>query len=332
MPLNRRVVLLADRVQSYGEVNQFSDNLECVSEGYFESLYGGLQEVAPAVVHYSHPAQLMEHIREHRDDIVFTVWSGRRSRNRRGYVGSICEAYGIPYVGADPYVQLLTEDKSLTKHLCRKYGIDSAREVLVEGPDQLPQVDDLRFPLVVKPNAEGGSNGITKRSLVDSHDGAKQLATELLEHFHQPILVEEYIEGKEVCASIAGTPEHIDVLEADLLILNGKDYQSHDIYSCEPKKGEQGKVEMVRGTHLLTEQMKERFARLFKALGKVDVMRVDGRIGPDGFKLIELSPDCYMGADGSTALCFEWAGYSYPQMLDLLLQNALAEFEKRRSL
>ena len=122
----------------------------------------------------------MEHIREHRDDIVFTVWSGRRSRNRRGYVGSICEAYGIPYVGADPYVQLLTEDKSLTKHLCRKYGIDSAREVLVEGPDQLPQIDDLRCPLVVKPNAEGGSNGITKRSLVDSHDGAKQLATELL--------------------------------------------------------------------------------------------------------------------------------------------------------
>ena len=163
-------------------------------------------------------------------------------------------------------------------------------------------------------------------------DRVLERATELLEHFHQPILVEEYIEGKEVCASIAGTPEHIDVLEADLLILNGKDYQSQDIYSCEPKKGEQGKVEMVRGTHLLTEQMKGRFARLFRALGKVDVMRVDGRIGPDGFKLIELSPDCYMGADGSTALCFEWAGYSYPQMLDLLLQNALAEFEKRRSL
>ena len=116
------------------------------------------------------------------------------------------------------------------------------------------------------------------------------------------------------------------------MILNGKDYQAHEIYSCEPKKGEQGKVEMVRGTHLLTEQMRERFARLFKALGKVDVMRVDGRIGPDGFKLIELSPDCYMGADGSTALCFEWAGYSYPQMLELLLQNALAEFAKRRSL
>lgn len=82
---------------------------------------------------------------------------------------------------------------------------------------------------------------------------------------------------------------------------------------------------------MLSEQMRERFARLFKALGKVDVMRVDGRIGPDGFKLIELSPDCYMGADGSTALCFEWAGYSYPQMLELL-QNALAEFAKRRSL
>jgi len=222
---------------------------------------------------------------------------------------------------------MIAQDKHLSKYVCGNYGIHSAKGVLIETPGQIESISKLKFPLVVKPNFEGGSIGISNRNLVDTFQDADAITRELLTYFQQPILVEEYIKGIEICVTLAGNSKHLDVLEADALKFSGKSYFEHDIFSYEVKKEEAKMCQSVAATHLLSDEIKKKFINLFISLGKVEVIRIDGRISDEKFVLLELSPDMHLGQGWSTATAFAAAGYDYNQMLERLIMNALETYK-----
>lgn len=320
--IDKPLVFIADRVSDHKNATLRSRDLEKLDNHYFNSIMEALGAISSSVIHYSSPVEFIEHIAKHKDCIVLSLWSGEDSRNRRALVPSICEAYGIPYIGGDPYVQTVCADKHLAKVFCRQHGVDIAKDVVISRPSDFPILETLRYPAVVKPNFEGGSIGIMNKNLVDSYEEAKVVCGELLPIFQQ-LLVEEYVPGEEISVCIAGAGNQIDVFEVIRIVVGGQSYFEHTLYDAEVKKAGASSIKREIITERIPGQLRDKLLALYKSMGKVDVMRIDGRSNSHGFTVIELTPDCNLSATSSMRLAFQHAGYTYTEMLQRLCENAL---------
>ena len=122
------------------------------------------------------PARLMESP----VDLVFNIAEGLAGRNREAAVPALCELCGIPYTGSDSATLALALDKALTKRILRQHGILTAEfQVMVTGREKLQPT--LRFPLIVKPNAEGSSKGVAQKGVVDDEPSLRAAVKELID-------------------------------------------------------------------------------------------------------------------------------------------------------
>lgn len=322
------VVLLADRREFSNSIELTDRYLEFTEPDYFEELSTTLAEVGRSFTHYDHPNELIRNIQRHHGAVVLSVWSGERSRNRRGLVPAICEAYSLRYVGADAFAQLACADKSLSKVFSRRYGLSVPEGVLLVAGDpdrQFQAVERVRFPVIVKPNAEGGSIGISMENLVHTPEDAIRLGRELLAHY-ETVVVEEFVTGREVSIVFAGNRDGIymeDVIEMELV--GGPGPLQTTVFGYEAKNYDPFEVQQTLARELVDARTLAAGRALFRGLGKVEVMRIDGRIDTEGFKVIELSPDAHLGSVCLVAAGFQAAGWSYPDMLRMLLLSSAAE-------
>ena len=153
---NHNIVLICDRVNDRNGINIYSDNLEFTSNAYFNAISKALEKCSPYVYYYEQPADFINNIYKHKNDIVIAaIWSGTKSRNRKSLIAAICEAYNIKYIGADAYVQSLCQDKQLSKVLLNNTCIKAPRGILfsVEEPNY-KNLDLLNYPIIIKPNLE----------------------------------------------------------------------------------------------------------------------------------------------------------------------------------
>lgn len=322
--INKNIVLIADRINDFKGIGLSSDYLELIEDNYFNDMYDGLSSICQSIIYYDSPASFLQNVVNHKNDIVFSIWSGRKSRNRRALVPSICEAYHISYVGADTYANIICQDKILSKQFSLKNGIDTPNYLFYEGGtlDEL-LIKNLKLPLVIKPNFEGGSIGISKDCLVDSYEKAIPKISELFSIFKQPILVEEFIKGKEVSIVIMGNQEKILFCEVVELFIQNNEYDlENNIFSFEIKKGDS---DMKLLHKLITPDFPSDILNnaisLFKNLGKVEELRIDGRYDGKNFYLIELSPDIHFGEGCTFAEAFNLKNIKYTEMLHQILLN-----------
>lgn len=320
--IDKELVFIADRVTDHKRIAHSNRNLEKLADGYFTSMMEALNAIASSVTHYASPAEFMDHITMHSNSLVLSLWSGEESRNRRALVPSICEAHGIPYVGADSYIQTICADKHLAKTFCRQYGIETTSDVVISNSSDFPILKTLKYPAVVKPNFEGGSIGILSKNLVDDCSKAVKLCTQLLPHFQQ-LLVEEYVAGEELSVCIAGSRDNIDVFEVIRIVVDGRNFFPHEIYSAETKKGGTASIRREVISDHFPLELRNRLLDLYRGLGKVDMIRIDGRLNNGVFSVIELTPDCNLSPGSSMGLAFRHAGYTHAQMLQRLCENAL---------
>lgn len=315
----RNVVLICDRVSNRDGINIYSNNLEFTSNTYFNSISNALKECASNAYFYEQPSEFIDNIERHKDDIVMSaIWSGTKSRNRKSLIAAVCEAYNIKYVGADTYVQSICQDKQLSKILVDGTDIKAPRGV-VFSPDQLyyDALDFLKFPIIVKPNLEGSSIGISDNSIADTKKEAIQIIKNIINVFPS-VLAEEYIPGKEISICCVGQ-KNIELMEAVELQINGKNYFEKQVWGYESKKG--GKCTVTR--NVITSQVPQNIInsakKIFLSLGKVDYMRIDGRLYNDKFYLIEFTPDCSLHPDCFMYEAFKHNGYSYNEMIAALI-------------
>ena len=324
--LTKSLVFIADRIVDHAAATLESRSLEMLEDTYFYQVKTALNRIAPSVTYYSSPNAFLDRITDHKDSIVLSLWSGTHLRSRRAIIPSICEAYGIAYVGADPYIHTVCADKHLSKALCSTYGIKTAEDVVLSSEYEFPMLRGLQFPVVVKPNFEGGSIGIFRENLADNYDDAVSVCRKLLPNFEQ-LLVEEYIAGEEVSVCVAGVAQQLDVFQVVRVAVNNKTFFEHDILGAEAKK--MGLAKRTRD--IITERFptteKKKIISLFKSLGKVEVIRFDGRLNGNNFTMIELTPDCSLSATGSMSNAFLAEGYGYEKMLEILCQNAVRNQE-----
>lgn len=320
---NKNVVFIADKYKHKDKIKINSYDLEMVNEKYYNDVYNGLLSFCNNVTFYDNPMLFLKNIEKHRNDVVLSVWSGTKSKSRKGIVPAICEAYNIKYVGSDCYTQILCQDKALAKEFCNQFEIKSPRYKILTKQYHVFDFSSLQFPLIIKPLCEGGSIGISNSNLVYNPLEAEKKCKTLLNHYDS-IMAEEYIDGYELCVILFGNKNEILVKGASMLEVEGESYLKNFIWGYEYKKADNSpkKIKSVDATHLLTKEDWQKFENVFFSLGKVELIRIDGRINENGFNLIELSPDPHIGSGASVAKVFNFNNIEYVEMLKMLIENA----------
>ena len=133
------------------------------------------------------------------------------------HVAAFLDLLELRYTGADPQALFLAQDKALAKKVFDFHGIRTPRFASVYR-GKLDHVDDLEFPLIVKPASEDGSVGIDAGAVVRNLRELMERASMIQERFDCAALIEEFIEGREIYVGIIGNdkPVALPVVEMDL--------------------------------------------------------------------------------------------------------------------
>ena len=266
-----------------------------------------------SVITYTDFFKFVRNIENHRNDIVFPYFSGVQSRNRQSYVQSLCEYYNMLYVGGDTYSQTLANDKVLSKQLCDEAGIATPNCKILFNKNYLPDIFALELPLIVKPQFEGESVGISKAGVFNSYEGVLPYAIQLLEDLGQSIIIETFIEGKEASVAVIGYKDEIKSMG---LVMYKKELGKVTDYSSKRTR----LPSSVLANELLTPERTSKFIRLFALLDKIEYARFDFIVKDGVFYNIEIT-----AAPGLSPVSYMYSALkdqmSYIEFIGLLVAN-----------
>ena len=279
-----------------------------------------------------------QRLREARPDIVFNIAEGLRGPNREAHVPAICEFYGIPYSGSDPFTLALCLDKARTKEILRAHGVPTADWWLVRTVTDVTTLLDqpLDFPLFAKPVHEGSSKGITERNFVASRDQLRPVVLELLERYQQPVIVETFLPGAEFTCGVLGNGAEARVLPIVGMNFGSLPAGALPIYGFEAKwvwdradKPLQIFECPARIAESLRAEIERVVLRTFHALGCRDWSRVDVRLDAEGrVHVVEVNPLPGILPDPADNSCLpkaaRAAGLDYDALIGACLQAAAA--------
>ncbi len=167
--------------------------------GYERALRAGGHEVIP----FEGDIHLPEKLRKYKVDICFNTCEGHYGESREAQVPAMLDMVGIPYAGSGVKTLSIALDKSMTKRVLQFYGIPTpAFQVFRTGGE--PIDPRLNLPLFAKPEHEGSGIGITEKSICHTPRELRAQVKYLLKAYEQPVLVEEYIDGREITVGLIG--------------------------------------------------------------------------------------------------------------------------------
>ncbi len=265
-------------------------------------------------------------------DLVFNIAEGLAGRNREAAVPALCELCGIPYTGSDSATLAVALDKALTKRILKQHGILTPEfQVMVSGREKLSPT--LRFPLIVKPNAEGSSKGVAQNSVVDDEAALRAAVKELIERYRQPALVEEYIAGREFTVGLLGDkrPRVLPPME----VVFHDTANERPVYDYEIKQEWEKHVHYDCPAKLSPAELRaiERAAReTFLALDCRDVARVDLRMNGKGeVYVLEVNPLPGLTPGYSDlVLITQAAGIEYRTLIAEILAGGLKRLREKK--
>jgi D-alanine-D-alanine ligase len=254
--------------------------------------------------------------------MAFNLSYGIQGQARYTHVPGILEMVGIPYVGSGPLAHSLALDKVVAKMIFRQQGLPTPDFAVLDAPG-FP-TPDLSYPLIVKPKNEAVSMGI---KIVHNEDELRSAAQVIFDQFNQPVLLEQYIEGREINVGLLGNspPEALPPCE----IVFGQ--TGPQIYTIEDKKGQSDReIQWLCPAPIgkeLTVKVKEIAIKAFAALGCYDCARVDMRLDAKGNPFIlEINSLPSLGEHGSYVIAAGQTGLDFSKLVNRLVDTATARY------
>jgi D-alanine-D-alanine ligase len=224
----------------------------------------------------------------------------------------------------------LALNKALTKKILQAENIPTPRfQVFAKGNEELDQ--NLKFPLIVKPNCEGSAKGINISNVVNTKDLLFKKVEETLNSYKQEALVEEFIDGKELTVGILenGQTTILPILEIDFS--SCKDSGEY-FYSWRMKEY-QGNIELgttptfhcpARLDKHTEALVKEIALRTHHAVGCFDISRTDIRLSMDNIPyVLEINPLPGLDPRESNFPIMAYAaGMTYEDLIEAILMGA----------
>ena len=273
-------------------------------------------------------------------DIVFNIAEGRHGESRESYVPNICEMLGLPYTGSGPLTLALCLNKARAKEILLHYGIPTPRFEVMDSPDALLNTA-LRFPMIVKLLQEGSSMGLSENSVVDDEPALRRQVAYLIETYHEPVIVEEFIEGREFTIGILGNnpphpmpitevifsqPRGIVLFEPDPAVIA----RYPELWGNFTPKIPHQSICPANVSPELQAAIEATALRAYQALGCRDWCRLEMRLDAEGtLHVIELNPIAGIDASYWFARSAEVAGETYQEFVNEILNHALARTNHR---
>jgi D-alanine-D-alanine ligase len=289
-----------------------------------DAIAAGLLELGHQVDRIGRARQLVRRLAAgDRWDLVFNICEGLKGMAREAQVPAILEVFDIPYTFADPLVMSLCLHKGLAKMVVERAGLPTPKSRLIESLEDLDQLA-LSYPLFAKPVGEGTGKGITPASRISSRAELVDVCQQLLLQYRQPVLVEEFLPGREFTVGILGTGSRAAVL-GTLEIILLRDAEP-GVYSYVNKERCEELVEyrLVRPDDPQVRLAEETTLAAWRALGGRDAGRLDLRCDAAGVpQFMEANPLAGMHPSHSDLPMLATAvGMPYVELVRRIVESA----------
>lgn len=271
-------------------------------------------------------------------DLFFNLAYGIGSLpNTEAEIPPILEKTGLPFTGPPKRTILLTTDKAATKKLFLGQEIPTPRfSVLMSTKNQKPPF--LSYPLLVKPAGQDCSLGIDQQAVVKNQRQLFKRAQFLINHYHQPALVEEFINTRELNLTVIGNDKEIQVLPVSEIIY-GPSYEQKRKwkildFAAKWKPDSENYQETVgvcpaklerKTCHLVSELG----IRAYKAAGCRDYARIDIRLDENNLPyFLEINVNPGIAPEDGAIRSAKAAGFSYEGFLQKIVEITAKRFFK----
>jgi len=252
-------------------------------------------------------------------DMVFNIAEGLYGDGRESVVPALLDQYRIPYVFSGPVVMGISLNKYLARLVVGAAGVPVCPGIIASRVEDIDQASSLAFPLFVKPVAEGTGKGITTRSVVRDHNSLVTLVTELLDTYFQPVLIEEYLPGREFTVGVTGSG-------AEAKVTGGMEVICKDNlpYSVEVKENYENYVRYTVYDEDIRQECDAVALGAWRALGAVDAGRVDMKEDRNGrICFIEANPLAGLNpVHSDLPMLSRMNGMSFDTLMRLIMESA----------
>lgn len=277
---------------------------------------------------------LIDHLKTKKPDVIFNFVEIFKDREKleMNIVG-LYELLGIPYTGAPALCLANCQNKVLAKRLLKINEIKTP-DFTYFHHEARSYKTKLKFPLIVKPAFQDASVGIENESIVYNQKQLTERVKYVFKYFNPPVLVEEFIEGRELNLAVLGdeNPRALPISEIDFTKMpdhlhNIVSYQAkwdpyHEAYHttipiCPAKLPKR-----------IEERAKQIALKAFKVMECRDYARVDMRLSKDKeLYVLEVNPNPDLTEGAGFMRSAEHHGLSYSRAL-----NRIASLAYRRGL
>jgi len=304
------------------------DSLETV-----EAVAKAIEAQSHTVVRLGGGKDFLTNILQENVEFVFNIAEGLGNyRSREAQVPSVLEMLNIPYSGSDPLCLAICLDKPLTQKIVALAGVATPRCRVINHRQQLEEMDwgDFPTPAFVKPAHEGSSKGIRLASRAESPEQITAAVKRLLQHYQQPVIVEEFITGDEVTVGLVGKspPQVVGIMR-----IVPKKKSDYFIYSLEVKRDWEALVNYECPAQLETGILKkitDSSLKAFEVLGCRDFARLDFRVSSNGIPyFLEINPLPGLNPkSGDLPIMAGIMGWTHQALISAILKAALGRYPR----
>jgi D-alanine-D-alanine ligase len=273
---------------------------------------------------------LINFLQNEKPDVVFNLCeSFNNESTNEMFIAGLYELVKVSYTGASAFSLGLLIQKNFVKEILKANSFSTPEFLLIKDPANFHFNNELRFPMIIKPSHEDASVGISNNSIVKNETELYNQVTYLFNYLHQPVIVEEYIEGREFNIAVLGDtdPEVLPISEINFSGLPDN-YPKIVTYAA---KWMDGSPEYL-GTKgecpakldkQVEDNLKDLAMKVYKLFRCRDYARVDLRMDKNNVPyILEINPNPDLSLDAGFFRSSRTAGFSYEDMLEKIVMFA----------
>lgn len=240
--------------------------------GYNCEIFGGVPELLRAI-----------DSKQHFENCLFINMSdGLTQTYSRVQIPILCEILGVDYSGSDPFVVALMTNKHYSKLAVKEAGFLVPEGTTVSKRNLnsvISGLDKISFPVMLKPNTEGSSVGITLKNVCFSKDEVLPLLCKLIEEFNE-VEMEAYIPGYEITNFLIGNPGDIVLNEVLGVKHHEKILFDREVITLMDNANKSTSYYMADEffEKKVIEKIKSTTEEIAKTIGVKDILRIDYRL------------------------------------------------------
>jgi D-alanine-D-alanine ligase len=326
-----RVGLCFNLIQDFPKSADDAEDIdaEWTDEKDVETIYHGLVEAGFDVVRIGDPINLIRKRAKDELDVVFSIAEMQGFRYRESIAPAICDLLKIPYTFSPPDVMVLALDKHVSNLMVKYIKIPVPEWFVVRDISDMEALDLRHFPDIIKPVAEGSSIGISNQSIIYTKGQAVSKGRETLLLYKQPVMVQRFVQGREITIGVIEDNQEITALEPILVMDNlAGETKVNDVHSKKrAKESPPSKIEDKQ----VVQKIKDYAQQIFKEFSCRSTARIDFRQDKNGvIYFMEINPLTDYTPRKDFCKSALAAGYSYPEILNTIVLNAIKNGKERK--